>query len=149
MNADRRRGFTLLEVLVAMGILGVIAGIGFPRLAAYQRSVAMNEAANQIAQALQDTSARAVAGSAAQTVTFTLNAGTGADLTITGSSTVTVTLERDAQLTSVKQGATNVTTVTYDVRGRPDNAAPVVIVAGFSDQTRTVRLLPTGKTVIQ
>ena len=145
----RRSGITLLEILAVMGIIGVIGAMGFPRMAAYQRSVTMLEVANAVAQTLQDTSARAIANSAAQTVTLALNVGTGTDLTITGSSTVTLALERDAKITSAKVGATTTTSVIYDVRGRPNNAATLVITLAFADQTRTVRLLPTGKTVVQ
>jgi prepilin-type N-terminal cleavage/methylation domain-containing protein len=145
----RSGGFTLLEILIVIGIFGVLGALGIPQFTAYQRSIALKDAANQIAQALQRASSQAVETSAAHTVSFTLNA-VGTDLTVTGNSqTSTVSLERDAVLKSVKLGATNVTSVVFDVRGRPDNAAPLVITTGLSDLSRTVRLLPTGKTVIQ
>ena len=146
----RSAGFTLLEILIVIGILGALGALGIPQFIAFQRSVEIRNASNQIAQALQRASSQAVETSAAHTVTFTLNAAAGTDITVTGNSqTSTVSLEHDAALKSVKQGATNVTSVVFDVRGRPDNAAPLVITTGLSNLSRTVRLLPTGKTVIQ
>jgi type IV pilus assembly protein PilE len=145
----RNQGFTLLEILIVLGIIGVLAAIGFPNLMAYQRSVNMNEIANRVAQNFRDLSSRAVNNSAAQTVKFVLNAGAGADMEITGSTSENITLDRDAKFTAVKVGSTDVTTVGFDVRGRPTNPATLVISVGFADQTRTIRLLPTGKTVVQ
>jgi prepilin-type N-terminal cleavage/methylation domain-containing protein len=145
----RNQGFTLLEILIVLGFIGVLAAIGFPNLMAYQRSVNMNDVANSIAQSFRDLSSRAVSDSAAQNVKFLLNAGAGADMEITGSKSENITLNQDAKLTSVKVGTNNVTTVGFDVRGRPTNAATLVITVGFADQTRTIRLLPTGKTVVQ
>jgi prepilin-type N-terminal cleavage/methylation domain-containing protein len=145
----RNRGFTLLEILIVLGIIGVIAAIGFPNLMAYQRSVNMKEVANRVAQNFRDLSSRAVNNSAAQNVKFVLNAGAGADMEITGSTSENITLDQDAKFTAVKVGTTDVTTVGFDVRGRPTNASTLVITVGFADQTRTIRLLPTGKTVVQ
>jgi hypothetical protein len=90
-----------------------------------------------------------VNNSATQTVTFVLNDAAGADMNITGSRSESITLDQAAKFTSIKVGTTNVTTVGFDVRGRPNNAATLVISVGFSDQIRTIRLLPTGKTVVQ
>jgi prepilin-type N-terminal cleavage/methylation domain-containing protein len=146
---NKTLGFTLLEILIVIGIIGVLAAIGIPNLMAYQRRVTMNEVANKIAQTFRETASRAINDSAAKTVTFSLNAAAGTDMTISGSATQMIALDRDAKITSVKRGVTNVTTVGFDVRGRPTNAATLVIVVGFSDQSRTVRLLPTGKTVLQ
>ena len=146
----RVKGFTLLEILIVMAMLGVLAAIGFPALASYQRSTIMREVSNNIAQVLQDSSARAVADSAAQTVTFTLNSAAGTDLTMTaGGVSRTLTLDRDAKLTSVKEGTTDVTSVIFDVRGRPNNAAAIAINVAFEDRTASVRLLATGKTVVR
>jgi type IV pilus assembly protein PilE len=145
----RNLGFTLLEVLIVISIIGVLAAVGFPRLMAYQRSVNMNDVANSIAQNLRDLSSRAVNNSAAQTVTFVLNTAAGTDMNFTGSKSESIALGQNAKLTSVKVGTTAVTTVGFDVRGRPTNAATLVITVEFADQTRTIRLLPTGKTVVQ
>jgi prepilin-type N-terminal cleavage/methylation domain-containing protein len=145
----RNRGFTLLEILIVLSLIGVVAAIGFPRMMSYQRSVNMNEVANKVAQTFREISSRAVNNSAAQTVTFVLNDASGVDMSITGSQSESITLDQEAKFTSIKVGATNVTSVGFDVRGRPDNASTLVISVGFADQTRTIRLLPTGKTVMQ
>jgi prepilin-type N-terminal cleavage/methylation domain-containing protein len=146
----RGNGFTLIELLVAMAIMGVLGAIAAPRLVAYQRIVALKEARNQVVQTLRDASAKAIIDSAAQTVTFTLNQGTGSDLTVSsGSVSRSVNLEKNAALSSVTSNSAAVTSVIFDVRGRPNNSAPIEITTALDDQSGQVRLLPTGKTVIR
>jgi prepilin-type N-terminal cleavage/methylation domain-containing protein len=144
------KGFTLLELLVVMSMMGILGAIAAPNLMSYQRSVALKEARNQVVQTLRDASARAIVESAPQTVTFSLSQTTGSDLSITaGAVTRHVSLERDAILSSVTSNSVAVTSVIFDVRGRPNNSAPLVITATLGDKSGQVRLLPTGKTVIR
>jgi prepilin-type N-terminal cleavage/methylation domain-containing protein len=147
----RVNGFTLIELLVAMAILGILGAIAAPNLGSYQRSVALKEARNQVVQTLRDASARAIIESAPQTVTFSLNEGSGHDLEVSsgGVTNKTVNLERDAVLSLVTSNSVALTSVIFDVRGRPNNSAPVVIATTLGDQSGQVRLLPTGKTVIR
>jgi prepilin-type N-terminal cleavage/methylation domain-containing protein len=153
VNTDlmRQPGFTLLEILIVIGILAILFSIGFPQYAAYQRGLVMRDVSNQIAQSLRETGARAKAETTALTVNFQLGDPEGDDITISDGKTATksVKLERDASLLSVLMGGVPRTSVTFDVRGRPNNPAPIVIAAVFADRTATVRLLTTGKTVIQ
>jgi prepilin-type N-terminal cleavage/methylation domain-containing protein len=147
----RASGLTLLEILVVVGILAILLSIGFPQYAGYQRGLVMRDVSNQIAQLLRETGAQAKAETTALTVNFLLDRADGDDLMISDGKTATKTirLERDASLKSVFMGGTAKTSVTFDVRGRPNNPAPLVITAGFADRIATVRLLTTGKTVIQ
>jgi prepilin-type N-terminal cleavage/methylation domain-containing protein len=150
-NLIRQPGFTLLEILIVLGILAILLSIGFPQYAAYQRGLVMRDVSNQIAQLLRETGARAKAETTALTVNFQLDRPEGDDITISDGKTATKTikLEHDASLKSVLMGGVPRTSVTFDVRGRPNNPAPIVIAANFADRTATVRLLTTGKTVIQ
>lgn len=145
------KGFTLLELMVVMALIGILGAIGTPKLMSYQRSVALKEARNQVVQTLRNASGRAIIDSASQTVTFSLNQGGGADLSVAagGVTNSTIKLERDAAISAVTSNGTNVTTVIFDVRGRPNNSAPLLITTVLSDQSGQVRLLPTGKTVIK
>lgn len=146
----RASGLTLLEILVVVGILAILLSIGFPQYAAYQRGLVMRDVSNQIAQLLRETGARAKAETTAITVNFLLDRPDGDDFTISsGTVTKGVRLERDASLTSVLMAGLPRTSVTFDVRGRPNNPAPIVIDAIFGDRQARVRLLTTGKTVMQ
>jgi prepilin-type N-terminal cleavage/methylation domain-containing protein len=139
-------GLTLLEILIVVGILAILLSIGFPQYASYQRGIVMRDVSNQIAQLLRDTGARAKAETDAFTVEFLLNQPAGDDIRIrSASKTSTVRLERDASITAVD----GQTSVVFNVRGRPNNTKPIVIHAAFADRTAQVRLLTTGKTVIQ
>ena len=144
-------GLTLLEILIVIGILAILFSIGVPQYAGYQRGLVMRDVSNQIAQLLRDTGARAKAETTALTVNFLLDRADGDDLTISDGKTATKTirLERDASLRSVSMGDKPRTSVTFDVRGRPNNPAPIVIDAIFGDKSSKIRLLTTGKTVIQ
>jgi prepilin-type N-terminal cleavage/methylation domain-containing protein len=147
---SRQAGFTLLEILVVIGILAILLAIGFPQYAAYQRGLIMRDVSNQIAQLLRETGARAKAETRALTINFLLNRADGDDFTISsGTTSSNVRLERDASINSVLMNGLAKTSVTFDVRGRPNNTKPVVIRAVFADRNAQVRLLITGKTVIQ
>jgi prepilin-type N-terminal cleavage/methylation domain-containing protein len=150
-HLTRQSGLTLLEILIVIGILAILLAIGFPQYAAYQRGIVMRDVSNQIAQLLRDTGAQAKAETQALTLNFLLDRPEGDDITISDgkSPTRTVKLERDASIDSVSMAGQAKTSVTFDVRGRPNNPAPLVIVALFSDRRAQVRLLTTGKTVIQ
>jgi prepilin-type N-terminal cleavage/methylation domain-containing protein len=146
----RQAGFTLLEILIVIGILAILLAIGFPQYAAYQRGLVMRDVSNQIAQLLRETGARAKSETRALTVNFLLDRPDGDDFTISsGTTSSNVRLERDASIRSVLMNGVAKTSVTFDVRGRPNNTKPVVIQAVFADQSAQVRLLITGKTVIQ
>jgi prepilin-type N-terminal cleavage/methylation domain-containing protein len=146
----RLAGLTLLEILVVVGILAILFSIGFPQYAAYQQGLVMREVGNQIAQLLRDTGARAKSETTALTVNFLLDRAEGDDISISsGSATNTVRLERDASISSVTMAEAPKTSVTFDVRGRPNNTEVIVIDAVFGDRKTQVRLLTTGKTVLQ
>jgi prepilin-type N-terminal cleavage/methylation domain-containing protein len=147
----RQAGFTLLEILIVIGILAILLAIGFPQYAAYQRGLVMRDVSNQIAQLLRETGARAKSETRALTINFLLDRPDGDDFTISDGKTPakTVRLERDASIHSVLMDDVAKTSVTFDVRGRPNNTKPVVIQAVFADRNVLVRLLTTGKTVIQ
>ena len=146
----RASGLTLLEILVVVGILAILLSIGFPQYAAYQRGLVMRDVSNQIAQLLRETGARAKSETRALTINFLLNRADGDDFTISsGTSSSNVRLERDASIDSVLMNGLAKTSVTFDVRGRPNNPAPIVIDAIFGDRQARVRLLTTGKTVMQ
>jgi type IV pilus assembly protein PilA len=154
----RNQGFSLLEVLIVIVVLGILLAIGVANYNAYARSVRMKEVGNQIAQLFQETSARAINRGTSFTIAFKLNQEAGADLTVTGESkTQDISLESDAELTAVSDSTSARSSITFNARGRrvksdtdptPDPST-LVVNAQLGTLTKTVRLLVTGKTVIQ
>jgi prepilin-type N-terminal cleavage/methylation domain-containing protein len=149
---QKNRGFSLIEMLIVISVLAILAAIGVANYNSYARSVRFREVNNRIAQLFQDTSARAINRSEKFTMTFTLNQAAGADITVTGDkSSETISLESDAELTSVKykNKTTNTTSLVFDTRGRTTDPDTLVVSTQLGSLTGTVRLLATGKTVIQ
>lgn len=148
----RKAGFTLLEMLVVMAITGVLLGLATPQFLAYQRAVQMREVNNAVAQTLQDASSSALRSNAAYTVAFNLNQANGAAISITTAGTTqTVTLEGNATITSVTSGgvALSPAQVVFTARGWPNLSAPVIVTTALGNRTGTIKLLLTGKPVIQ
>jgi prepilin-type N-terminal cleavage/methylation domain-containing protein len=150
LSANKTRGFSLLEVLVVIVVLGILLAIGVANYASYARSVRFREINNRVAQLFQDTAARAVNRGKAFTISFNLNQSTGADMTVTGDGTSeTIMLENDAELTSVTNAIGNRTSFAFDARGRSNEPSTLVVSTKLGSFTGKVRLLVTGKTVIQ
>ena len=150
--SQKNRGFSLIEMLIVISVLAILAAIGVANYNSYARSVRFREVNNRIAQLFQDTSARAINRSTKFTMTFTLNQVAGADITVTGDGvSETISLESDAELTSVKYKTktANVTSLEFDARGRTSDPDSLVVGTQLGSLTGTVRLLATGKTVIQ
>jgi prepilin-type N-terminal cleavage/methylation domain-containing protein len=150
--SQKIRGFSLIEMLIVISVLAILAAIGVANYNSYARSVRFREVNNRIAQLFQDTSARAINRSAEFTMTFTLNQAAGADITVTGDGkSETISLESDAELTSVKYKSktANTTSLVFDTRGRTTDPDTLVVSTQLGSLTGTVRLLATGKTVIQ
>lgn len=57
---DRSAGFSLIELLVVMGVIGVLAIVAIPNLRGYLRTAAIRSAASQLAGELTTARARAV-----------------------------------------------------------------------------------------
>jgi len=51
VRTDRQKGFTLVEVMVAVGIIGVLAALGIPRLRQWMDDNQVREAASSVANA--------------------------------------------------------------------------------------------------
>jgi prepilin-type N-terminal cleavage/methylation domain-containing protein len=70
-----KHGFTLIEVLVAISLFAVLAGVAIPNLLALNPRVQLASAANQVSGDLQLSRMRAIAQKKKFRVTFTASTG--------------------------------------------------------------------------
>lgn len=73
----KNQGFTLLEILVALAITGILAALTLPNLLAWLNSNRVQEATDAIQSALQDAQKQAIRRGRSCTINFTEGTGTG------------------------------------------------------------------------
>jgi prepilin-type N-terminal cleavage/methylation domain-containing protein len=69
------RGFTVVEILVSLTIIGILVKIAFPNVLAWLPALRLSSAARQIATDLQLARVQAIAKNSSQTVTFNVSGG--------------------------------------------------------------------------
>jgi prepilin-type N-terminal cleavage/methylation domain-containing protein len=76
LNVHKNQGFTLLEILVALAITGILAALTLPNLSAWLNSNKVQEATDSIQSALQDAQRQAIRRGRSCTINFTNPTGT-------------------------------------------------------------------------
>jgi len=76
LNVHKNQGFTLLEILVALAITGILAALTGPNLLAWLNSNKVQEATDSIQSALEDAQRQAVRLGRICTINFTNGIGT-------------------------------------------------------------------------
>ena len=133
------RGFSLAEVLVAIGIFAILAAIAIPQFVAFRPRNRPNGATRQIYSQLMWARSKAVTENGSYVVTFPTNQ----TMLITGSTTRTVNIQSeytDVTLTSTAS------TITFSSRGTSD-VAPTITLTN-SGGTKAVALKITGSATI-
>ena len=75
LNVHKNQGFTLLEILVALAITGILAALTLPNLLAWLNSNKVQEATDSIQSALQDAQRQAIRRGKSCTIKFTNGTG--------------------------------------------------------------------------
>ncbi len=76
LNVHKNQGFTLLEILVALAITGILAALTLPNLSAWLNSNKVQEATDSIQLALENTQGQAMRRGRSCTINFTNPTGT-------------------------------------------------------------------------
>ncbi|CCI31566.1 prepilin-type N-terminal cleavage/methylation domain-containing protein [Microcystis sp. T1-4] len=76
LNVDKNQGFTLLEILIALAITGILAALTLPNLLAWLNSNKVQEATDSIQSALRDAQKQAIRRGRSCTINFTNGIGT-------------------------------------------------------------------------
>jgi prepilin-type N-terminal cleavage/methylation domain-containing protein len=131
------RGFSLAEILVAVGVFAILAAIAVPQFIAFRPINRLNGAARQIYSELMWARSKAVNDNSSYVVTFPTNQ----TMLITGSTSKTVNIEAeysDVMLTS------SASTITFSSRGTTDVAPTITLTNSGGTKTVTVRITGTA-----
>ena len=77
LNVDKNQGFTLLEILIALAITGILAALTGPNLLAWLNRNEVQQATDAIQLALEDAQRQAIRRGKSCTINFTNPTGTG------------------------------------------------------------------------
>lgn len=130
-----RRGFSLGEILVAVGVFAILAAIAVPQFIAFRPQNRLNGAARQIFSELMWARSKAVNDNSSYVVTFPTNQ----TMLITGSTTKTVDIQTEYSDVTL---ASSASTITFSSRGTAD-VAPTITLTN-SGGTKTVQVRITG-----
>lgn len=122
-SRHRDRGFTLIEVLAVVAMIGILSAIAAPGWLGFVNNNRLSASQSRVFSALRDAQSKAKRNSTAVTFTIT-NGATSTFVTVDGQRQ---NLEEGIQVLSVtgKAGVTNVTlptTITFDAQGLPTSA---------------------------
>ncbi len=127
------RGFSLGEILVAVGIFSILAAIAVPQFIAFQPKIRLNGATRQIFSALMWARSKAVNDNSSYVVTFPTNQ----TMLITGSTTKTVNIQTGYSDVTL---ASSASTITFSSRGTADVAPTITLTNSGGSKTVTLRI---------
>jgi prepilin-type N-terminal cleavage/methylation domain-containing protein len=127
------RGFSLGEILVAVGIFSILAVIAVPRFNEFRPKIRLNGATRQIFSELMWARSKAVNDNSSYVVTFPTNQ----TMLITGSTTKTVNIQTGYSDVTL---ASSASTITFSSRGTADVAPTITLTNSGGSKTVTLRI---------
>lgn len=138
-----RQGFTLLEFLIVLAVLAILGGVAAVSFNAYIQSSRLNQAAQEVAEALRSVGNRALTESRRYTITLTTGPGSRLEWANSEQKVGSLTVPHNVQIVSLNPPGS---TIEYVGRGFPVHQYRIGLQLG-SRPVREVVLLPTGKVV--
>lgn len=138
-----RQGFTLLEFLIVLAVLAILGGVAAVSFNAYIQSSRLNQAAQEVAEALRSVGSRALTESRGYTITLTTGPGSRLEWVNSQQTVGSLSVPHNVQIVSLNPAGS---TIEYVGRGFPVRQYRIGLQLG-SRPVREVVLLPTGKVV--
>lgn len=138
-----RLGFTLLELLMVLAVLAILGGVASVNLNGYIQSSRLNQALQEVAEALRSVGNRALTESRGYTVTLTTGTASRLEWANSEGTVGSLRVPNNVQIVSLNPSGS---TIQYAGRGFPINQYRIGLQLG-SRPVREVVLLPTGKVV--
>lgn len=141
----RARGFSLIEMMVVIAVMGVMVAIGVPAYNLWARSQSMKGAVQAIGGEVQMLRARAMATGKTQTIHFALDSTNAGDYHVheDGRITAKFDLPRNIQYSIYNQGGFS---ITPDGRA---SASKLIILRDRRGNRDTVSVLTSGMVVVR
>lgn len=138
-----KQGFTLLEFLIVLAVLAILGGVVAASLNAYIQSSRLNQAVQEVAEALRLVGSRALTESRGYTITLTTGPGSRLKWANSQQTVGSLSVPHNVQIVSLNPPGS---TIEYVGRGFPVHQYRIGLRLG-SRPVREVVLLPTGKVV--
>ena len=131
------RGFSIAEMLVAVALFAILAGIAVPQFIAFRPKNRLNGAARQVYSELMWARSKAVNDNISYVVTFPTNQ----TMQIAGSTTKTVNIQTEYSDVTL---SSSVTTITFSSRGTSNVAPTITLTNSGGSKTVTIRITGTA-----
>lgn len=133
----KQSGFTLIEMMTAIGILGILAAVAIPGYISWLPQIRLSGATHQIVGDLMN--ARMLAVKESKDVTIS-----------TGASSYTVTPQSETPVTksisnSYPGVSMSTSSITFNARGVVSGTLPTITVNGGSAGTKSISVSITGR----